>query len=52
MRKKKWVNCRNRCLGVMWAADVVCGYVQEAKGKESKRVTEAISDWALDTAKQ
>lgn len=24
----------------------------EAKGKESKRVTEAISDWALDTAKQ
>lgn len=39
-------------LGVMWAADVVCGYVQEAKGKESKRVTEAISDWALDTAKQ
>lgn len=39
-------------VGVMWAADVVCGYVQEAKGKESKRVTEAISDWALDTAKQ
>lgn len=21
-------------VGVMWAADVVCGYVQEAKGKE------------------
>lgn len=39
-------------VGVMWAADVVCGYVQEAKGKESKRVTETISDWALDTAKQ
>ena len=39
-------------VGVMWAADVVCGYVQEAKGKESKRVTEAISDWVLDTAKQ
>lgn len=39
-------------VGVMWAADVVCGYVQEAKGKESKRVTETISDWVLDTAKQ
>lgn len=39
-------------VGVMWAADVVCGYVQEAKGKESKRVTETISDWALDAAKQ
>lgn len=39
-------------VGVMWAADVVCGYAQEAKGKESKRVTEAISDWVLDTAKQ
>lgn len=39
-------------VGVMWAADVVYGYAQEAKGKESKRVTEAISDWVLDTAKQ
>lgn len=26
--------------------------LEQAKGKESKRVTEAISDWALDTAKQ
>ena len=39
-------------VGVMWAADVVCGYVQEAKGKESKRVTETISDVVLDAAKQ
>lgn len=39
-------------VGVMWAADVVCGYVQEAKGKESKRVTETISDVGLDAAKQ
>ena len=39
-------------MGVMWAADVVCGYVQEAKGKESKRVTETISDVVLDAAKQ
>ena len=39
-------------VGVMWAADVVCGYVQEEKGKESKRVTETISDVVLDAAKQ
>lgn len=39
-------------VGVMWATDVVCGYVQEAKGKESKRVTETISDVVLDAAKQ
>lgn len=39
-------------VGVMWAADVVCGYVQEAKGKESKRVTETILDVVLDAAKQ
>lgn len=39
-------------VGVMWAADVVCGYVQEAKGKESKRVTETISDVVLDGTKQ
>ena len=39
-------------VGVMWAADVVCGYVQEAKGKESKRVTVTISDVVLDAAKQ
>lgn len=34
------------CCGSVWL------WLQEAKGKESKRVTEAISDWALDTAKQ
>ena len=39
-------------VGVMWAADVVCGYVQEAKGKESKRVTETISDVVFDATKQ
>ena len=39
-------------VGVMWAADVVCGYVQEAKGKESKRISETASDAFLDFIKQ
>ena len=39
-------------VGVIWAADVVCGYVQKAKGEESKRLTETFSDWVLDAAKQ
>lgn len=39
-------------VGVIWAADVVCAYVQKAKGEESKRLTETFSDWVLDAAKQ
>ena len=39
-------------VGVIWAADVVCGYVQKAKGKESKRISETASDAFLDFIKQ
>lgn len=39
-------------VGVIWAVDVGCGYVQKAKGEESKRLTETFSDWVLDAAKQ
>ena len=39
-------------VGVIWAVDVGCGYVQKAKGEEPKRLTETFSDWVLDAAKQ
>ena len=39
-------------VGVIWATDVVCGYVQKAKGKESKRISETASDAFLDFIKQ
>lgn len=37
---------------VIWAVDVGCGYVQKAKGKESKRISETASDAFLDFIKQ
>lgn len=39
-------------VGVIWAVDVGCGYVQKAKGKESKRISETASDAFLDFIKQ